>query len=343
MSFVEPPKTTFKDSAESLWNRTSMLDVYIMSQARVNSTDCKPPLCRAFASGRSTTITYSRPVAFVFSLLPCVQTFHAEMSHDHYSEKVISEENLHFVPQNSAMWQLAMNRSMINGRWQQCSGTITPNENNTVRIDAMPAGYLDGDVPHSYYAPECVFEFYAGYYLAVFLGTSFFTPVTPVSERPETSGAETPPWKAQLWNNGNTDIDVVTDFVDGLARAITAQMRIDATGPEMLREARGMTVVEKTCIRIHWGYITFFATMFILEVLFLGTVILIGSRSRLHTNWKSSALAVAFLSAGESPSGGWPVENPESEEGLQQAARSIKASLMLDDVGHWRLRVREKS
>lgn len=265
------------------------------------------------------------------------------MSHGHYSERVMSEEYLHFMPQNPKMWQLAMNRSMINGKWQQCSGTVTPNENNTVRIDAMPAEYLADDVPHSYYAPECVFEFYAGYYLAVFLGRSFFTPVTAVSERPGSSGAETPPWEAQLWNNGNTTIDVMTEFVDGLARSITAQMRTDATGPEMLREARGMTVVEKTCIRIHWGYITFFATMFMLEVLFLGTVMVIGSRSRLHTDWKSSALAVAFLSAGESQEGGWPVENPESEESLQQAARSIKASLMLDDVGHWRLQVQEKS
>ncbi len=337
MSFVAGPHTSFKDSAESLWNHTSLLDVYIMSMLWDNSTDCKPPLCGKYYSGRN--IHQFRPSAFVFSLSPCVQTFYASVVRGVYSEKVISEEYLHHMPQypRGSMWQLAMNRSIINGKWQQCTGTATPNEINTVRVDSIPAGIGSFWIPHNYYPPECVFEFYQGYYLADFLGTSFFSPAT------SHSSIESKPLDGQLWRHGTTDIDVVTSFAKGLALAISTQMRTDTTGPEMLREVRGTTLVEKTCIRIHWGYIAFFAVVFTLEVLFLGTVVVMGSRSRLHTDWKSSALAVAFLSAGESQKGGWPAENFESDESLQEAARSIKASLMLDDLGHWRLKAQKKS
>ncbi|OAA56121.1 hypothetical protein ISF_07719 [Cordyceps fumosorosea ARSEF 2679] len=164
--------------------------------------------------------------------------------------------------------------------------------------------------------------------MGTFLGETFFTPRFWVG---------LPAWVSGLWRNGSTDINLVTKFAEGLATSIGAQMRTAAVGPSMLREARGTTLVEKTCIRIHWGYITFFAVVFVLEVLFLGSVMVLSYRSRLHADWKSSTLAVAFLSSASLRRGGWSPENPESEESLRDAARSVKASLN-DDSGTWQLR-----
>ncbi|OAR03013.1 hypothetical protein LLEC1_06069 [Akanthomyces lecanii] len=330
MGFVAAPDTARMDPAESIWKLTSLLDVYMLSTKRDNSTDCEPPLC---SFDRDYNATFKR-VAFVFSLLPCVQTFYAEMSHGRYSETVISEEYLHYGSSNTVSWQLAMNRSMINGKWQQCTDTVTPNEINTVRVYSIPDS---GDgVPHTYYPPECVFEFREGNYLSAYIKSTIVSrDALPMDS----------PWERQLWRNGSTDIDAVTSFANGLALALGAQIRTDKTGtdPDMLREVRGTTLVEKVCIRVHWEYTVFFAAVFVLEVLFLGTVIVSGSRSRLHTDWKSSALAVAFLSAGQSSKGGWPAEDPESEESLLKAARSMQASLMLDDLGQWRLHAQESS
>lgn len=323
MSYVSVPDTSFKESNDNPWNRTSVLDVYILSMVEDSSADCKPPLCTPF----SIYSTNFRPAAFVFSLLPCVQTFSASLVHGRYSEKVMSEEYLHYA---SLKYQLLMNRTMTNGTWEQCTSTDKPNETNTIPVLLGPDSLATQSPVWS--SPECVFEFYGGNYLGSFLGSTFFTP---------TQLAVLTAWKSQLWRNASTDIDLVTKFANGLATSIGAQMRTGATGPDMLREARGTTLVEKTCIRIHWGYISFLAAMFVLEVLFLCAVMVMGSRSRLYADWKSSTLAVAFLSAGASQGGGWPADNPESEDSLQEAARSINVSIN-DDSGHWRLRTEGK-
>ncbi|KAM3512379.1 hypothetical protein MY11210_003945 [Beauveria gryllotalpidicola] len=307
MSSRKAPGTSFLESSGSLWNRTSVIDVYIMSMVKDNSTNCKLPLC-GYSPEWSAMF---RPSAFVFSLLPCLQTFSASLIQGQYSEKVISEEYLHYIPLAFGYYQLSPNRTMVNGTLKQCTGTESPDDVNTIPVYQS---YNESvSAPRLWYSPECVYEFYGGRWLADFLEFTFFS-------------------EQRL---------SVTDFANGLATSLGAQMRRAATGPNMLREARGTTLVEKTCIRIHWGYISFFASVFVLEALFLGAVLVMDSRSRLHVDWKSSTLAVAFLSAGNSRPGGWRVKNPESEDSLREAAQSMKASL--DDVsGHWQLRTRDQ-
>ncbi|EGX88750.1 hypothetical protein CCM_08796 [Cordyceps militaris CM01] len=329
MSYVKMPDTSFKESDSNPWNRTSVLDVYILSMVKDNSTTCKAPLCTLVPQYNARF----RPAAFVFSLFPCVQTFAANMDRGQYSEKVISEEYLHYIaPSKAGMFQLPVNRTMLNGTWGQCAGTDKPSDTNTVTVFSGP--FLENSPSPSavWYSPECVFEFYGGLYLALFLGDTFFT-------NSKLSG--TTAWQSYLWRNGSTETGLVAKFASGLATSLGAQMRIGATGPSMLREARGTTIVEKTCIRIHWGYITFFGVVFLLEVLFLGIVMIMGYRSKLHADWKSSTLAVAFLSAGSSTRGGWPARNPESQDSLREAAQSVKASLT-EDAGHWQLQTEGK-
>ncbi|KAM3552718.1 hypothetical protein ARSEF4850_007249 [Beauveria asiatica] len=290
MSSRKAPGTSFLESSGSLWNRTSVIDVYIMSMVKDNSTNCKPPLC-GYSTDRSAMF---RPSAFVFSLVPCLQTFSASLIRGQYSEKAISEEYLHYIPPGYGYYQLSPNRTMVNGTMKQCIGIENPDDVNTIPVYKS---YNESvSAPRLWYPPECVYEFYGGGELADFLEFTFFS---------EQRLSRQPAWVNQLWRNGTTDLALVTDFANGLATSLSALMRTAATGPNMLREARGTTLVEKTCIRIHWGYISFFASVFVLEALFLGAVIVMGYRSRLHVDWKSSTLAVAFLSAGNSRPGGW--------------------------------------
>lgn len=312
------PDTSRKDSGGNIWNTTSLLDVFILSMTKINETarNCTPPAC-IYDTSQVAAFTAS---AWTFSLFPCVQTFSASVTGGIYTEEVISEQYLNYLYRRNR-FQLSMNSTIFNGTWKSCDGTNEATHTNTIPV------YLPDDrQPNAYYQPECVFEFTPSQ-MSEFLGDTFFVQ----------DGRSESTWVDKLWRNGTTDTDLVTNFAQGLATSIGAEMRKKGTGPEMLREVRGTTLVSKTCIRVHWGYLSFFATIFVLELVFLAAVVALTHRSRLHTDWKSSTLAVAFLSGGRARRSEWPVDNAESEESLQKAAKNVKVSLV-GETGDWRLR-----
>lgn len=330
MGYIQTPDTGFRASESDVWNRTSILDVYLLSMVRDNSTECELPQCTSLYPLRGKY----KPSAFVFSLFPCVQTVSANVQHGYYTEKVVSEEYLHYISNgNGAIYQLAVNQTIINGTWGNCVATQDPTESNTIPV--LVKSDYSANPSHVWHAPECVFEFSGGFFLGQFLGPTFFSTRSQQALRP-------PSWVSQLWRNGTTDTDLVAKFAEGLAISIGARMRAGARGPDMLREARGTTQLAKTCIRIHWEYIAFFAAIFILEALFLVSVIIMSYKSKLHSDWKSSALAVAFLSAGHRRGGEGSTENIESEETLRDMADNLEVQLE-SDSGHWRLRTNRNS
>ncbi|KAJ3493449.1 hypothetical protein NLG97_g4719 [Lecanicillium saksenae] len=326
IGYVEAPDTGFQAAERDFWNRTSLVDVYLISMIKDNSTDCEGPMCQVVGPlpGRY------KPSAFIFSLFPCVQTISATYAHGRFEEKVISEEYLHYISNgDGGIYQLALDRTMLNGKWQNCAGTKKPTDRNTI------TGYIKNNYTAKpskmWYAPECVFQFVGSTFLSQFLGPTFFVR----KGRP-------PSWMNQLWRNGTTDLDLVSQFAEGIATSLGGRIRDGAIGPDMLREVRGTTQLTKTCIRIHWGYVTFFAAIFVLEVLFLSTVIIMSYKSKLHTDWKSSALVLAFLSTQHAGPAGWRADNPDSEESLRQAAESVEGTLYRE-AGKWKLITREKS
>ncbi|KAJ3496843.1 hypothetical protein NLG97_g2356 [Lecanicillium saksenae] len=327
-SFITLPNTTRSSNDGSLWNSTSLLDVFILSMVRANDSNCDLPECTQIYQLNGERY---KPKGFTFSLFPCVKTFSAGYTAGKYSEQVISEDYLHYFP-DRYVFQLAVDRTIINGTWRPCTATESLNDSNTIQVwpPEEQQSHLKiqdrSDKTNKWYAPECVFEFNRPEKLSKFLGNTFFT-----DNRVEAST-----WANKLWRNGTTSLELVTAFADGLAISMGAEIRKGAVGPDMLREARGTTVLTKTCIRVHWSYLSFFAALFVLELLFLLVVIVLTHRSQLNADWKSSTLAVAFLGGGRARRKEWPVDRPESERSLRHAAKDVKVSLV-SHSGDWKL------
>ncbi|KAJ6789758.1 hypothetical protein PWT90_06779 [Aphanocladium album] len=327
MDYVEAPDTGFSASKYDHWNRTSIVDVYILSMTKDNSTDCIAPQCLSFMGG------HFKPSAFVFSLFPCIHTVYATMKYGRYEEKVVSEQYLHWISRaDGGTYQLAVNRTMMDGTWQDCVGTTTANSMNTVAVYVKKDSATEPS--KMWYAPECVFGFTGSTALSQFLGPSLFR----TKSQTETARSS---WVSKLWRNGTTDLALVANFAEGLATSLGAHMRASASGPDMLREARGTTQLTKTCFNIRWGYVAFFVSIYTLELLFLATLIVMSYKSKVHTDWKSSSLAIAFLTAENTRRPELHADDPNSEESLRQAAQSVQAQLC-DESGHWQLRTRRR-
>ncbi|KAJ6788743.1 hypothetical protein PWT90_07970 [Aphanocladium album] len=329
-SFIILPDTSRSSTDGGPWNTTSLIDVFILSMVRTNATSCNPPECNT-----NTELLWANflPTGFTFSLFPCVQTVFASYNAGRYSETVISEEYLHYFPEKKA-FQLAVDRTIINGTWRDCVTTESRTDSNTIMAfspeDQARRIQDRSDGPNKWHAPECVFEMKQPEGLSDFLGTTFF--------KENHIGRST--WANNMWNNGTTSLESITSFADGLSLSIGAEIRKNAVGPNMLQETRGTTLVTKTCIRVHWGFLSFFATLFVLELIFLLAVVFLTHRGQLKTDWKSSTLAVAFLSGGSARRKEWPVDRPESERSLRLAAEDVKVSLA-NQGGDWKLSTEE--
>lgn len=332
------PHTTFAVKGEGPWNQTSMLDVQLLG-VRYKNSSCDTATC-------AWDINLLKPVAYLFSLIPCVQTYAANFTDGKYWEKVIDEQYLHWVVPKPVGFQLALNRTLHSGKWQDCVGTPTATGNNTVEVYPPP---LVGSVPRStWYPPECVYSmrYASAGALASFIGPGdqsvngpggFFS----IHQGLTFMDDQGPPlggfWMESLWKKGNMTLESVAQFAEHLGVSITSQLRKAAEGPDELRTQRGATLQRETCILVEWKFLSFLATILMLEVVFFISVIVVNYRSSWGADWKSSTLAVAFQNVGCATIGKEGKPSRELDKDLHEAARSVRV-LFADVDGRWQLR-----
>lgn len=328
------PGTSFLPEGEGPWNRTSFIDVQLLG-ANYKNASCTYPDCDDWRFG---------PVAYMFSLLPCVQTFAANFTDGRYNETIIDEQVLHWVG-HSVGYQLALNKTIHDGRWQECKGADKKTDTNTVKVYApsaqgmnSPADELPVDAWHR---PECVYGVGPGASQAIsnFIGPDEFFYSKQALYRGEPGVFKGKIWMQNLWNNGNMSLAQVTTFAEGLARAVGARMRANPSDAADggLRAARGVTLGKETCIVVEWKYLSFLATLLALDLVFFVVVVAINYRNRWGADWKSSTLAVAFQNVGSATGSEGEVPRPELDRHLREVAKSVKVSFT-DVDGRWQLR-----
>lgn len=331
------PGTSFAAEGEGPWNRTSLVDVEILGM-RFEDPKCDTSICQFTTADRVNL----KPVAYMFSLIPCVQTWAANFTNGAYQETLLDEQYLHWVVPKSKGYQLALNRTVQNGKWQDCIGTENATDTNTVEVYPLPQQsdpWSKQVAPSTWYAPQCVYGmgFGAAGGLADFVGPrgffakqgtlTFLTPTTLFGSL----------WFETLFNKGNMTLESVTKFAHGLALAITAQMRTNANGAEELSAQVGITMQKETCILVEWKYLSFLAIVLALEVVFFILVMVINQRSSWYADWKSSTLAVAFQNVGSTTLNESVPPRPELDRDFRDAAKKINVSFAEVD-GKWQLR-----
>ncbi|KAJ6780977.1 hypothetical protein PWT90_05402 [Aphanocladium album] len=331
------PSTSFLPEGEGPWNRTSLVDVQLLGVQDKNNS------CTDLPCGSSADI---KPAAYMFSLLPCVQTFAANFTDGIYTEELIEEQDLHMVSYPIG-YQLALNKTLCGGKWQDCVGTAQRTDTNTVKVYALAAqDVIDssrGLPVESWHRPECVYSIRqeAASAIANFIGPSGFFNDNERLQFGNPGEYHGKPWIENLWNHNNMSLQHVTDFAQGLARSISAQMRINpGDKDEAMRVARGVTWEKETCIIFEWKWLIFLAALLVLEMAFFVTVVVVNYKSRWGADWKSSTLAVAYQNVGSATSNEAKVSEPELDKHLREAAKTTKVSFT-NAHGQWQLRKEE--
>ncbi|KAJ4152919.1 hypothetical protein LMH87_009437 [Akanthomyces muscarius] len=281
-------------------------------------------------------------VAFIFSFIPCVQTFAASFTDGVYWEKKLDEQFL-LSAERDTNYSLALNGSFHgDGKWKLCTGTENKTDTNTVAwYNPSAESDMDsGESPHvTWYPHECVYTM--GWAAASAL-SQFIGPIKLFEqgrlETDEKDGLYGDVWLQRLWNNGHMSVDSVSKFAEGMALAISTQMRTNPSDSDSLRQQRGTAWKTETCITVKWKYLSFLATLLLLEMLFFFMVIVANHRSSWGAGWKSSTLAVAFQNVG-STFDCQDCARPSTElsEDLHEAAAHVQVAFTAVD-GRWQLK-----
>ncbi|KAJ3478882.1 hypothetical protein NLG97_g8459 [Lecanicillium saksenae] len=333
------PGTSFLPDGEGPWNRTSLVDVQLLGMKFQNES-CNYTVCEIHGGD-------VKPAAYMFSLLPCVQTFAANFTNGVYTEKLLDEQDLHF-PLPLVGYQLAVNRTIYNGKWQDCKGEDQRTDTNTVAVYSPAAQTYEGagtyvtreSLPvEAWYRPECVYSIGSGAYRAIgnLIGPVGFFDKRQILQDDMIGGLLGEAWMQTLWNQGTMSLDHVTDFAQGVARSISAQMRLNPSDEgDAMRVAVGVMWQTETCVIFEWKWLLFLAGLLVLEIIFFITVVLVNYKGHWGADWKSSTLAVAYQNLGSVTNKEAKVPDPELEEHLRDAAKSTKV-LFTDVGGKWQL------
>ncbi|KAH8841994.1 hypothetical protein MCOR07_005222 [Pyricularia oryzae] len=103
------------------------------------------------------------------------------------------------------------------------------------------------------------------------------------------------PWLRRSFQNGNASVATFDKVMEGLALAISGQMRSEnVTANYFTPPVAGTAWENDTCIGVRWEWISFPATLILLEITLLLATIDRGRRSEWGGDWKSSSLPLLF-------------------------------------------------
>ncbi|CEJ94439.1 hypothetical protein VHEMI09970 [[Torrubiella] hemipterigena] len=289
--------------------------------------------------------------AFDCSLQPCAKTYSAKVSNGRYAEKELSRQYLHHVP-GKEYFQLALNRTFLNGVWENCVAEDHATSTNTVeivlpQIQAMnPLPSVGDKYPSVWQRPECTHLFGYGPWNA--LGEYFpkYFRAVRLTAQPgfifQGDG-----WVKKLWNNGQMTMDTVNNFTEGLAIAVGSEMRrngdtcfelssskgCDGPLPASLMRTQGDMHDLQPCIKVHWGFLSFLAAMLGLELVFFVAVLAASNRNQSwQEDWKGATLPMLTGAVDHGRGRGSSAGKRAAE--FYDEAKSIQVQLV-EDRGRW--------
>ncbi|TPX18340.1 uncharacterized protein E0L32_011751 [Thyridium curvatum] len=264
------------------------------------------------------------PFAVRCALQPCVNTYAANVTAGIYDETLLSSAALVRRSTDPTYSLVLRGAALYNGTWAKCDASPTQTESHPIPVDEQtmtvraltslqqstppvpPAPPAGGDV--AYYPAHCAYLLGANAILGIssFMSDSLFSGrnLSIPYGLARASINNGPTWLQTLWHNGSASLATAQTFMDGLAAAASAQLRLNSndSSPET-RRVRGQLWVNETCIQVRWAYISFSATLLCLALVFFVSVLLAGRRADGGSAyWKSSPLALLFAGVDDTAS-----------------------------------------
>jgi hypothetical protein len=239
-----------------------------------------------------------KPLATRCLLNPCAQSYTATIKDFRLDEQVVSSTNLVYDAHSHGTlgsFSLVANSTIRNGIRHECvkteqktlENTIPLTENNTI----VTATYLRNITQWT--SPQCFFQFDSSSKAT----TDFLRDMYHGKSLSIAYGRYTRPlgdlWIKRFYNKGTANLTTTSEYMNGLATAMSAHMRKDLDASQ---DALGQVFAQQTCVRINWAWITLPASLVLMAILFLAATMWSTLTQAWHGMWKSSALALVFVS-----------------------------------------------
>lgn len=232
---------------------------------------------------------------------------------------------------SAPLLRLVTSRPLRNGLEDPCVPSETENPGlikvAKANVDAAPEGQTTkDDVETAWYPEDCVWDFGFGarYAISQELGRQLDD-----LDMQRTSGVAVGTIAAKnMWRNGTATLTSIDDYFQALAEVMTAAVRNRGRTEDY---ARGQVTVSNTCVSVRWAWLSYPAALVGLAVIFLVLVFAQSPREPSFRVWKSSPLALLFLSMDESRYDANYYGMTKND--INQFAETVSVQLKLDQDG----------
>lgn len=243
------------------------------------------------------------PFAIGCTLNPCVKTYSVSFRNSQYKETVLSTEILQpgkevYHDDKPPIIKFAtVIDPLQDGTRKKCKPSDTRTSTHTLVLadsQAIADSRYNSSAlpqPQQWYEPECIWgvseKTHVGFHS--FLSEKIAEPKIGLL----LSDAE--PWFRRAFDNGNGSVVTFDTMFTGLTLAMSAQMRSENVSAGFFTPpATGVAWENDTCIGVRWQWISFPASLMLLEIMLLLATIERGRRSEWGGDWKSSSLPLLF-------------------------------------------------
>lgn len=296
------PSPSSADSDESAF--TASID-FVLGKDLVGNVD--PTTGNAFPDCNSTTVNQTWKCqgygASRCQFYPCVKTYAGSVSTGKLSETLLGSGRNWGYGNGGAFTTLDTN--CINADERQSllklGYKINKDErwlayNKTFAFSTWPP--LNNTFPESMLIRDCLYaadltfmNSLEGYIETLFTGTVTGPIVGPEEPLGQFSG---PQIIQSIFNFGDITFDRMTESMANVTESLTNYMRQNG-GANFSTPAAGLTAQNKTCIAVHWAFLSFPAVLTLMTLVFFALMVLetrpTGARPEV---WKSSPLALLY-------------------------------------------------
>jgi hypothetical protein len=232
------------------------------------------------------------------SLIPCVQSYKADMKSFTLDEELVSSTNMIYDAHSDGMlgsFSLVTNSTIRNGVQHDC---ITSKENtpeNTVALtwnNTKVTGMNQRNITH-WVSPDCFFQFDLTSQATREFLWSMYTEQSLSFPYNNIYNSIGDLWIKRFYHKGTANLTTSNEYMNGLAIAMSAQMR---RGHDASQDAIGTVLAQQRCVHIEWAWICLPASLVLMSILFLAATIWSSLTQAWHGMWKSSSLALIFAS-----------------------------------------------
>ncbi|KAJ2989708.1 hypothetical protein NUW58_g3331 [Xylaria curta] len=307
------------DESDGVWNFTlpgneDFPSLYLYHQYNLKTSAVNPAGLGVLDLRVMTRNDYVYPLvglsAFHCTIVACVRTYSAAMADSILNEQLLSSAaiglNLNFEDDQARglrppFLRLVTSHTLRNGQEEMCESSDQEGPSLVkvakANVNAAPEAFPNDEVETAWYPEDCVWSFGIGSRYAILMELSSQLNGLDIQR---TGGVAVGPIAAKnLWLNGTTSIESINSYLQELTEVMTATIRnTGARGTD--KYVRGQVIVNDSCVLVQWVWLSYPIALVGLAIIFLVLIIAQSPQEPSSRTWKSSPLALLFLSMDES-------------------------------------------